>query len=207
MALMSRIEDCQKNLLTNCLQFCQKKIKGNCCSKYSKNNKFNKDCKLQQKFADFSRPFFVFSISLSGRMPRSLSYSCYFCDTCYSVFLDSKKNILLLKCNFCEICDLPKAPAGLFSVILAIRAMFACYTKSVWIERKILVLSRLCEICGLLETLLILFSFQLQNFVKCAILAIFVAKSFQMTRKILVITLRYFCDFFRNLRTQSRLCL
>ena len=66
-----------------------------------------------------------------------------------------------LSAIFCEICDFPEALPGLFSVILAIRAMFACYTKSFWIARKILVLSRLCEICGLLETLLILFSFQL----------------------------------------------
>ena len=93
MALMSRIGDCPKNLLANCFcNFGKKKFKGDCCSKYSKNNKFNTDCKLQQTFADFSRPSFVFSLSLSARMPRSLSYSCYFCDMCYSVFLDSKKN-------------------------------------------------------------------------------------------------------------------
>ena len=96
MALMSRIGDCQKNLLANCFcNFGKKNLKETAVANIAKitNSTRIANCSktlLFAKFADFSRPSFVFSLSLSARMPR-YDYSCYFCDMCYSVFLDSKK--------------------------------------------------------------------------------------------------------------------
>ena len=64
-------------------------------------------------------------------------------------------------------------------------------------HEKFLFLCDFCEICGLTEALLDLFSFQVQNFVKfvvLAIFAIFVAQSFHIAGKILA-TFAIFAKF------------
>ena len=66
------------------------------------------------KFADFSKPFFVFSLSnariLSLNVLFLLFLRHFLYSEVYSVFLDGKKN----SCYFCDFCDLVEALLNLF---------------------------------------------------------------------------------------------